>query len=260
MNGARTPDFSPWVLLVDPDPKPYRRGFRPYFRGWGFELEPDPQKAADFFFHHDVSLVLLGHAAKFPCLDLLNFFQTLKPSVPVIVLADEGSEELVLSVFRGGAWDYFRKPFPPRELKSSMEAALASRRGTERSAKPGGISRAVRYISENFAAHLHLARIARESAMSLSSFERTFKKEMGTTYTKFLNRFRISKAAGMLERESPSIGEIAFACGFTNPYHFCRMFKRIQGQSPRDYRKSCRSPLPAGPSSGIPSKAKKIKK
>jgi DNA-binding NtrC family response regulator len=211
MSGNRTPDIFPWILLADPDPKPYRKGFRPYFRGWRFTLEPDPQKAADFFFHHEIDLVLLGHSSPFPCLDLLNFFQTLKPSVPVIVLTDEGSEELVLSVFRGGAWDYFRKPFRPRALKSSMETALGSRQGAERRGKLVGISRAVRYISENFASHLRLSRIARESAMSLSSFERTFKKEMGTTYTKFLNRFRISKAAGMLEGESLSIGEVAFA-------------------------------------------------
>ena len=92
--------------------------------------------------------------------------------------------------------------------------------------------------------------------MSLSSFERTFKKEMGTTYTKFLNRFRISKAAGMLEGESLSIGEVAFACGFNNPYHFCRMFKRFFGQSPRDYRKSRQRLLSAGFAPWTPNKAK----
>jgi AraC-like DNA-binding protein len=240
MIGPRSPDLLAWILLADPDPKPYRKGFRPYFQGWKFILEPDPQKAADFFFHHEVNLVLLGHSSQILCLDLLNFFQTLKPSVPVIVLTEEGSEELVLSVFRNGAWDYFKKPFFMEELKESITSALGSQKRSGSHQKLRGVPRAVQYISHNFATQLRLSQIARESAMSLSCFERTFKKEMGTTYTKFLNKFRISRAAKMLEQEELSVSEIAFACGFTNPYHLTRMFKRIMAVSPRTFRKSLR--------------------
>ena len=240
MSTPRELEFRNWLLLTDPNSTPYKNRLRAHFREWKITVEPDSHRATDFFFHNEVDLVLLGHAAETPCLDLLNFFKSIKPSIPVIVLAEGGSEELVLSVFRNGAWDYFKKPLPMQELKKSVESALGTKAPVDPHPRKEGISRAIRYIHENFATHLRLSQIAQESAMSLSSFERTFKKEMGTTYAKFLNKFRISKAARMLEQGDLSIGEVAFCCGFSNPYHFSRMFKRVMHISPRGYRKSFR--------------------
>jgi AraC-like DNA-binding protein len=231
------------LLLIDPDYRAYWHRLRTHLSKWQIILEPDPQKATDFFFHHNVEIVLLGHTKNFSCLRWLDFFKYVKPSIPVIVLTDAGSEEFALSVFRKDAWDYFKKPFKIEEIKMSMEAALGSKKKNGSSMKSERISRAIRYISENFPTQLRLSQIAQESAMSLSCFERTFKKEMGTTYTKFLNKFRISRAAKMLEQQELSITEIAFACGFTNPYHFTRMFNRVMAVSPRTYRKSLRKSL-----------------
>jgi AraC-like DNA-binding protein len=228
------------LLLIDPNYKTYWHRLRSHLSEWKIILEPDPQKATDFFFHTNVDIVLLGHAKNFSCLRWLDFFKYVKPSIPVIVLTDAGSEELALTVFRKHAWDYFKKPFKIEELKMSLESALSSKKKNGSSIKGKGISRAIKYINENFDNQLRLCQIAQESAMSLSCFERTFKKEMGTTYTKFLNKFRISRAAKMLEQEDLSISEIAFACGFTNPYHFTRMFNRIMAMPPRTYRKSIR--------------------
>jgi AraC-like DNA-binding protein len=237
---TQDPDFRNWLLLADPGYKAYLKRLSACFKDWRISLEPDPHQATDFFFHNEVRLVLLGHSAQAPCLDLLNFFKSVKPSIPVIVLAESGGEELVLSLFRNGAWDCFKKPLPMNELKRSTELALTAKRQFDPGPKREGIFKAVRYIHEKFATRLRLAQIARESAMGLSSFERTFKKEMGTTYSKFLNKFRVSKAAGMLEQKTLSISEVAFSCGFNNPYHFSRMFKRLMQISPRDYRKSFR--------------------
>ncbi len=244
---TRDPEFHNSLLLVDPGYRAYQKTLLTAFKDWKITLKPDPREATNFFFHNEVNLVLLGHSAESPCLDLLNFFKSVKPSVPVIVLTDCGSEELVVSVFRNGASDYFRKPFPPEELKRSIETAFRTKKQIEKYPPGEGIFKAIRYIQENFATHLRLSQIARESAMSLSSFERTFKKEMGTTYSKFLNRFRISKAARMLQESNLSINEVAFACGFTNPYHFSRMFRRIMQVSPRNYRKSLKGLFPTLP-------------
>jgi AraC-like DNA-binding protein len=245
------------LLLIDPGCRPYRKRLSLSFKEWNIIPELDPQKATDIFFHQDIDLVLLGHGPDAPSLSLLNFFKSVKPSIPIIIVSDVSSEELILSSFRQGAWDFFKKPFLMREMRMSVDAALSTRKRPPPQRKTSRISRAIGYISKNFFTQLRLSQIARESAMSLSCFERTFKKEMGTTYAKFLNRFRISRAAKMLLEEDRSISEIAYACGFNNPYHFTRMFNRIMAVSPRAYRKSVReafstiSPL---------TEAKKIKK
>jgi len=226
------------LLLIDPGCRPYKQRLSLSFKEWKIIPEPDPHKATDIFFHQDIDLVLLGNGPEAPGISLLNFFKSVKPSIPIIILSDGSSEELILSSFRKGAWDFFKKPFLMRELKMSADSALSTRKRMAPRIKSGGIFRALGYITENFATRLRLSQIAQESAMSLSCFERTFKREMGTTYTKFLNKFRISRAAKMLEQEELSISQIAYACGFNNPYHFTRMFNRIMAVSPRAYRKS----------------------
>jgi AraC-like DNA-binding protein len=233
------------LLLIDPGCSSYRKRLSLSFKEWKIIPEPDPHKATDIFFHQDIDLVLLGHGPEAPGISLLNFFKSVKPFIPIIILSDSSSEELILSSFRKGAWDFFKKPFLMRELKMSADSALSTRKRMAPQLKSGGFQ-ALGYITENFASRLRLSQIAQESAMSLSCFERTFKKEMGTTYTKFLNKFRISRAAKMLAEENLSISEIAYACGFTNPYHFTRMFNRIMAVSPRTYQKSLRKAFSIG--------------
>ena len=86
------------LLLIDPSYRAYWRRLRTHLSKWQIILEPDPQKATDFFFHDDVDIVLLGHSNDFSCLDWLDFFKYNKPSIPGIVLTDTGSEVLALSV------------------------------------------------------------------------------------------------------------------------------------------------------------------
>jgi len=181
--------------------------------------------------------VLLDHTTDVPCLELLDFFKLAKPSVPVITIVDRGSEELAVTVFRHGARDYFRKPFPLRELKNSIESALGPKasQGELRNGNP--IFRSLRYIDQHFTERLRVSQAARETGMSLSSFERAFKRETGVTFSRYVNKLRISKAQKMLKDNNLSMNQIAFDCGFTNQYHFTRMFKKIMRTPPKSYRR-----------------------
>jgi transcriptional regulator GlxA family with amidase domain len=96
----------------------------------------------------------------------------------------------------------------------------------------------VQYVHENYNEQITLPRIAKEAGMSISCFERTFKKYMSSTFTIYVNRLRIARATEMLRNERLSTSEIAFECGFTNQYHFNRMFNKIMKTCPRNYRKS----------------------
>jgi AraC family transcriptional regulator len=61
------------------------------------------------------------------------------------------------------------------------------------------------------------------------------------TFNKYVNSLRISKARQLLHESSKTMSDIAFACGYTNQYHFTRTFKRLMNMPPRSFRKS-RSP------------------
>nr|WP_256352227.1 AraC family transcriptional regulator [Pseudomonas gingeri] len=63
---------------------------------------------------------------------------------------------------------------------------------------------------------------------------RLFIKETGITYRQWVQQVRLAQALTMLEAGEP-INRIADSLGFASPSAFSAMFKRILGESPRDY-------------------------
>ncbi len=241
MTPSQALDEKHQILLVDPSARQYNKSLAASLKGCRIIVRTERSKSCEYFLHNEIDLVLLDHSGDNSCSELLRFFRSVKPSVPVIILTDCGSEELAVTVFRLGARDYFRKPPIMPALRKSILNALGVRESSEEEEleKPwNGLFRAVRYINERYTSQITLSEIAREAGMSISCFERTFKREMGITFTMYVNRLRISKAIKMLRDNGLSMSDIAFACGFTNQFHFTRMFKRIMKASPRVYKKS----------------------
>lgn len=73
--------------------------------------------------------------------------------------------------------------------------------------------------------------------LSANAFCRYFKKRTRKTYVNFLNEIRIGKAGKMLLQSDESITNICHQCGFNNLSNFNRIFKRMKGQTPGEYRK-----------------------
>jgi YesN/AraC family two-component response regulator len=229
------------ILLIDPNTEEYYHNLVAALRHCHIIVKKDYQKACEFFFHNKVDLVLLNHAPDDPCLDLLRVLRFIAPSVPVIIMTAWGSEEFAVRVFRNGANDYLKKPLNIAELKHSIGAALDKKYGLYRepfNQSENGISRAIQYINGNYSLPLKLTRVAHEAGMSVSCFERAFKNKLGVTFSVYLNKVRIARAIQMLEEDiSVSIGQIAFSCGFTNQYHFTRLFKKMVQYCPRDFKR-----------------------
>jgi AraC-like DNA-binding protein len=67
-------------------------------------------------------------------------------------------------------------------------------------------------------------------------FCKIFKKATGINFTDYLARMRTERAKNLLLNRNLRVSEIAFEAGFQSLTHFNRVFKRILGQSPTDYR------------------------
>jgi AraC-like DNA-binding protein len=63
-----------------------------------------------------------------------------------------------------------------------------------------------------------------------------FRKITGINFTDYVSRLRIERAKNLLLNPNLRISEIAFEVGFQSLTHFNRVFKRVLGQSPSDYR------------------------
>lgn len=98
------------------------------------------------------------------------------------------------------------------------------------------ITRAIRYMENHYSepdcpAKTHLA-----AGVSRSTLINHFKEEMKTTPDKFLWKIRTERGIAMLIETGLTAGEIAYQCGFKNPFHFSRMTTLHNGASPKAIR------------------------
>ncbi|TXI85585.1 MAG: AraC family transcriptional regulator, partial [Cupriavidus sp.] len=64
-----------------------------------------------------------------------------------------------------------------------------------------------------------------------------FSSEMGETMVQMKNRLRIQRAQELMADPARQLKEIAFEVGFEDPAYFTRLFTRLAGISPSEYRK-----------------------
>ncbi len=107
----------------------------------------------------------------------------------------------------------------------------------ERNAEPAAVVRAKRFIAEHQDEAISLGEVARAVNTSSFYFCKLFKKATGLNFTEYVSRVRIVKAKALLLNPNARISEVAYEVGFQSLTHFNRVFRRIVGQSPTDYRR-----------------------
>jgi AraC-like DNA-binding protein len=106
----------------------------------------------------------------------------------------------------------------------------------EQNAEPPIITRAKQFIAEHQTEEISLEQVAKSVHTSKFYFCKMFKKATGINFTDYLSRVRTERAKNLLLNQNLRISEIAYEVGFQSLTHFNRVFKRILGQSPTDYR------------------------
>jgi AraC-like DNA-binding protein len=102
--------------------------------------------------------------------------------------------------------------------------------------EPPVITRAKEFIQEHQTENLRLGHVAKACNTSTFYFCKMFKKVTGINFTDYLSRVRIEKSKNLLLNPNLRVSEIAFEVGFQSLTHFNRVFKKILGQSPTEYR------------------------
>ena len=97
---------------------------------------------------------------------------------------------------------------------------------------------ATQYFTDNYSSDISIEEYASSRGMSISWFIRNFKKFTGITPMHFIVSTRISNAQLLLETTKYSISEISRIVGYDNPLYFSRLFHKVKGFAPSEYRKS----------------------
>ena len=94
-----------------------------------------------------------------------------------------------------------------------------------------------RYFNEHYNEPISIQEYAESRNMSVCWFQRNFKQIVKHTPMQYLLTIRVNNAASLLETTDYSMAEIAAIVGYEDPLYFSRLFRKIKGVSPRDYRK-----------------------
>ncbi|WP_068786281.1 response regulator transcription factor [Paenibacillus phocaensis] len=101
----------------------------------------------------------------------------------------------------------------------------------------GNMKRLLEYIDEHYAEPLNLGALSRHFHFNPSYLSSYFSTHNGEGFSEYLNRVRIAKAMELLRSDESAISEISDRVGYSDPSYFTKVFKKLKGMSPREYRR-----------------------
>lgn len=123
-------------------------------------------------------------------------------------------------------------------LLSFLQELSQKRHADEKPTQSGDI---IAYINENYMHDIDINAVAAQFGLSYSYVRKLFKEKTGKTILDYLNSLRVRRVKELLEQTDHSIVQIAGEAGFYNEQALFRTFKKYEGITPGEYRKSCRN-------------------
>lgn len=138
---------------------------------------------------------------------------------------DVGNLDAMRSYLRLVLLEYAR--FSHRQYGSAMQ---------EHSGPEIAVERIRRHLDERWEDPVDLEVLAKRARLSKAHLCRIFRKHTGRTIVEYVHQRRIEQAMMLLHGSSEKIIAIAHAAGFSDLAHFNRIFRRIAGTTPSDFR------------------------
>lgn len=99
------------------------------------------------------------------------------------------------------------------------------------------VSQIKSYLDEHYHEKLSLESVAKEFFIEKHYLAKLFKNQYGVTLVTYLQQVRITHAKQLLRFTDKSIEEIGLECGIGELHYFSRVFKKLEGISPSEFRK-----------------------
>lgn len=117
------------------------------------------------------------------------------------------------------------------------EEQSGDRRAKKSGVKKQNLQALKEYLDQNYASKITLDMLAEKFFINKFYLTRIFKEQFGESVTEYLLQVRITKAKQSLRFTDKPIEEIAHECGMQDANYFSRIFKKVEGVSPGEYRK-----------------------
>ncbi len=196
-----------------------------------------------------------------PGIMLLDIRMPVKNGIEVMQKASEQKilpETIIFSGFddftyaqqaiRYGAREYFLKPTRSSDILELIHKLADEVYGKEESEAqpeeqkeqgvPQQVLRAEWFVREHYNEDISAAQTADFAGITAGYLSTLFSRYRGYGFSDYLNQIRINQACGYLEQGNLKTYEIAYKVGYKDEKYFSKIFKKIKGISPAEYRKT----------------------
>lgn len=164
---------------------------------------------------------------------------------PVIVILSGYDEfKYAQQAIRYGAKEYLLKPVRATDILKCLEKLADEyyQKDEEDDVQQVGnqinsfVKSARDYVEEHYAEDVSLQEVAEKIGISAGYLSTMFAQNMDCKFVDYLNQVRIERACTYLEQNYLKTYEIAYRVGFRDEKYFSRVFKKVKGMSPKEYR------------------------
>lgn len=238
-------------LLIADDEDTIRNGIAKYIqlhtdRFDKIYLAANGQEAVDIIFRDKPDILFLD--VQMPLMDGIEVMQEAKRAgiLPyTMILSGYDEFKYCQQALRLGAKEYLLKPVRSADILQMVNRAADELFGAAENAQPQPsgernhfVELAKEYVGEHYYKNLMLADVAQKVGISTGYLSTLFQRELAKGFVDYLNEIRIEHACTYLRQNYLKTYEIAYKVGFKDEKYFSKVFKKIKGQSPSEYRKS----------------------
>lgn len=222
------------ILLVDDEPLELEQLeylIHKKFPNWKFFKALDASQALQIIKQHEIFIAFLdiqlpGKSGLELAMELTNSY-----SMDIIMVTAFQNFEYAQASIRLGVVDYITKPVIEDELLNVLKRYERLGRYSD------PIVNALQIIHQEYREKLTLNYLASKIHINPAYLSRKFHEEVGMGFSEYLNDYRLKEAQKMLlDHPNLSISTISERCGFNSQHYFSQIFRKMTGQSPRDYR------------------------
>lgn len=238
-------------ILVAEDEDIIRRGVVKYIQlhtdrfDTVYEAE-NGQDAFDIIIKYQPDIVLLD--IQMPKMDGITIMQKLaKTNIRPLIVVLSGYDEFryAQNALRYGAKEYLLKPVRASDILACLNQLADQYLVTETKENHGAsddekgfVNEAKNYIEEHYSEDLTVRDVAEKIGISSGYLSTMFNQELGLGFAEYLNGLKVEHACVYLEQNYLKVYEIAYKVGFRDEKYFTKVFKKIKGMPPKDYRRN----------------------
>lgn len=169
-------------------------------------------------------------------LTVLEQVRSLYPNTQVVILSAYGLFEYAQQAIIHSAAGYLIKPVEKEELEKTLRKVVSLLQHGHMDGTGNPIELAREYMRAHYEEKLTLEQVSTVCFVHPTHLSRLFRTHYNMTFSDYLTEVRIEKAAQLLLESEYRVRDISQRVGYEDYSYFCRVFRKIMGSTPLEYR------------------------